>query len=158
MSEHTSFRYPYILIHAPFQNPSIKTHPRSIYQFPYSPSISSLFTTRIDRNPYHHRSHPISRWSIIHDGIESIAFPPRQTPIIIFITFPPPEMHLEFFFLPPIFHPSSRRVSSYVFRSNLAARKGRSRSTSSSSLCGAARRGVVFRGLCLRGTIPPRPG
>lgn len=89
MNEHTSFRYPYILIHAPFQNPSIKTHPRSIYQFPYSPSISSLFTTRIDRNPHHHRSHPISRWSIIHDGIESLAFPPRQTPIIIFITFPP---------------------------------------------------------------------
>lgn len=141
MSEHTSFRYPYILIHAPFQNPSIKTHPRSIYQFPYSPSISSLFTTRIDRNPHHHRSHPISRWSIIHDGIESIAFPPRQTPIIIFITSPRNARFsfLEFFFLPPISHPSSRRVSSYVFRSNLAARKGRSRSTSSSSLCGASR-------------------
>lgn len=120
MSEHTSFRYPYILIHAPFQNPSIKTHPWSIYQFPYSPSISSLFTTRIDRNPHHHRSHPISRWSIIHDGIESIAFPPRQTPIIIFITSPRNARFsfLEFFFLPPISHPSSRctvyRVTFFV--------------------------------------------
>lgn len=67
-----------------FQNPSIKIHQsQSIYRFPIYPPPSRpslLFTTRLDRNP-NHRPRPISRW-IIHDGIESIAFPPRQTPIL----------------------------------------------------------------------------
>lgn len=157
MNEHTSFRYPYILIHTPFQNPSIKTHPRSIYQFPYSPSISSLFTTRIDRNPHHHRSHPISRWSIIHDGIESLAFPPRQTPIIIFITFPPrPKCTSNFSFSLQFLtlRVDVYRVTFFV-RIWLLEKAGLGRRPLPPF---AARRGVVFRGLCLRGTIPPRPG
>lgn len=135
-----------------FQNPSIKIHQsQSIYRFPIYPPPSRpslLFTTRLDRNP-NHRPRPISRW-IIHDGIESIAFPPRQTPIILLKDLLPRNAGSFFVPLPtstllPIFHPSRRCVSSYVFvrgRTNAAARKGGSRSTSS-SLCGAARRGVV---------------
>lgn len=126
------------------QNPSIYQFP--IYPPPSRPSL--LFTTRLDRNP-NHRPRPISRW-IIHDGIKSIAFPPRQTPIILLKDLLPRNAGSFFVPLPtstllPIFHPSRRCVSSYVFvrgRTNAAARKGGSRSTSS-SLCGAARRGVV---------------
>lgn len=148
------------------QNPSIKIHQsQSIYRFPIYPPPSRpslLFTTRLDRNP-NHRPRPISRW-IIHDGIESIAFPPRQTPIILLKDLSP-EMRGRFSFhfqLPLSFQFFTLRVS--VYRVTFSFEDERMRLLEKAGLgrrppLFAARRveglSTVFRGLCLRGAIPP---